>query len=189
VQRVVPFASVTSIYCVECAREFSAAFLFCPHCGRKRNSAKNREKHALRDGSRRSGGRMTFKRATKDWKTERLALRIHSIGQIAVQYEGTEERIISRAPDVSTTNLFINTSRQYTEGAVLNLSSCLALSGMEVKARGEVRYATPGVGVGVQFIDISENAIHSIEQEIQLSRRSPRRPARKVPITNPPAAS
>jgi type IV pilus assembly protein PilB len=40
VQRVVPFASVTSIYCVECARELSAAFLFCPHCGRKRNSAK-----------------------------------------------------------------------------------------------------------------------------------------------------
>jgi len=40
VQRVVPFASVTSIYCVGCARELSAAFLFCPHCGRKRNSAK-----------------------------------------------------------------------------------------------------------------------------------------------------
>lgn len=40
VQRVVPFASVSSIYCVECARELSAAFLFCPHCGKKRNSAK-----------------------------------------------------------------------------------------------------------------------------------------------------
>jgi type II secretory ATPase GspE/PulE/Tfp pilus assembly ATPase PilB-like protein len=39
VQRVVPFASITSIYCVECARELFAAFLFCPHCGRKRNSA------------------------------------------------------------------------------------------------------------------------------------------------------
>jgi PilZ domain len=123
---------------------------------------------------------MTFKRAEKDWETERLALRIHSIRQIAVQYEGTEERIISRVPDVSTTGMFINASRQYAEGAVLNLSFCLALSGLEVHARGEVRYSLPGVGVGVKFIDISENAIRSIDQEIQLSRRSPRRPARSA---------
>ncbi len=40
VQRVVPFASVTSVHCVSCARELSAAFLFCPHCGKKRTSAK-----------------------------------------------------------------------------------------------------------------------------------------------------
>jgi PilZ domain len=122
---------------------------------------------------------MTFRRPKKDWEAERLALRIHSIRQIAVQYEGTEERIISRVPDVSTTGMFINTNRHYIDGSVLNLSFCLALSGLEVHARGEVRYSIPGVGVGVQFIDISESAIHSIEQEIQLSR-STQRPARKV---------
>jgi|SRR5580704_15899742 hypothetical protein len=122
---------------------------------------------------------MTFKRVKKDWDTARLALRIHSIRQIAVQYEGTDERVISRVPDVSTSGMFINTSRQYAEGAVLNLSFCLALSGLEVQARGEVRYSLPGVGIGVQFIDISENAIHSIEQETRLSRRL-QRPARKA---------
>jgi hypothetical protein len=122
---------------------------------------------------------MTFKRVKKDWDAARLALRIHSIRQIAVQYEGTDERVISRVPDVSTSGMFINTSRQYAEGAVLNLSFCLALSGVEVQARGEVRYSLPGVGVGVQFIDISENAIHSIEQETRLSRRL-QRPARKA---------
>ena len=114
---------------------------------------------------------MTTAKTIKDWETSRLALRIHSIRQIAVQYEGTEERIISRVPDVSTTGMFINTSRAYDEGAVLNLSFSLALSGVEVQARGEVRYSLPGVGVGVQFVDITENAIHSIEREIQLSRR------------------
>ena len=124
---------------------------------------------------------MTYKRVKKDWETERLALRIHSIRQIAVQYEGTEERIISRVPDVSTPGMFISTSRQYAEGAVLNLSFCLALSGLEVNARGEVRYSLPGVGVGVQFIDLPENAIHSIEREIQLSRRT-QRPARKATL-------
>jgi hypothetical protein len=127
---------------------------------------------------------MTYKRVTKEWETERLALRIHSIRQIAVQYEGTEERIISRVPDVSTTGMFINTSRQYAEGAVLNLSFCLALSGLEVNVRGEVRYSLPGVGVGVQFVDIPENAIHSIEREIQLSRRT-QRPARKATLRKP----
>jgi PilZ domain len=122
---------------------------------------------------------MTTAKTFKDWETSRLALRIHSIRQIAVQYEGTEERIISRVPDVSTTGMFINTSRAYVEGAVLNLSFSLALSGVEVQARGEVRYSLPGVGVGVQFVDITEKAIHSIEREIQLSRRI-RRPVHKV---------
>ena len=118
---------------------------------------------------------MTAVKIKKDWDTARLALRIHSIRQIAVQYEGTEERIISRVPDVSTTGMFINTSRQYAEGAVLNLSFCLALSGLEVQARGEVRYSLPGVGVGVQLVDIAENAINSIEREIQLSRNTRRK--------------
>ena len=123
---------------------------------------------------------MTFKRVKKDWDTARSALRIHSIRQIAVQYEGTDERVISRVPDVSTSGMFINTSRKYAEGAVLNLSFCLALSGLEVQARGEVRYSLPGVGVGVQFIDISENAIRSIEQETRLSRRVQRLPHKAI---------
>jgi PilZ domain len=122
---------------------------------------------------------MTAVKIKKDWDTARLAPRIHSIREIALQYEGIEERIISRVPDVSTTGMFVNTGRKYAEGAVLNLSFCLALSGLEVQVRGEVRCSLPGVGVGVQFIDIAENAIHSIEREIPLSR-STRRSVHKV---------
>jgi type IV pilus assembly protein PilB len=40
VQRVVPFASATGVYCGGCARELSAAFSFCPFCGKKRTAAK-----------------------------------------------------------------------------------------------------------------------------------------------------
>jgi PilZ domain-containing protein len=122
---------------------------------------------------------MSAAKIKKDWDTARLAPRIHSIREIALQYEGIEERIISRVPDVSTSGMFVSTGRKYAEGAVLNLSFCLALSGLEVHARGEVRYSIPGVGVGVQFIDIPEDAIHSIEREIQLSRRT-RCPAHKL---------
>jgi type II secretory ATPase GspE/PulE/Tfp pilus assembly ATPase PilB-like protein len=41
VQRVVPFAPVNTISCVSCGRELSAAFLFCPHCGKKRDGIKS----------------------------------------------------------------------------------------------------------------------------------------------------
>jgi type IV pilus assembly protein PilB len=41
VQRVVPFAPVNTISCASCGRELSPAFLFCPHCGRKRDGAKS----------------------------------------------------------------------------------------------------------------------------------------------------
>jgi type IV pilus assembly protein PilB len=40
VQRVVPFASVDTVSCASCGRELSAAYLFCPHCGKKRTGAK-----------------------------------------------------------------------------------------------------------------------------------------------------
>ena len=73
--------------------------------------------------------------------------------------------------------MFINTSRNYAEGAVLNLEFLpFTHSGLEVQARSEVRYSLPGVGIGVQFIDVSEKAIRSIEKEIDLTRRA-RRPA------------
>jgi type IV pilus assembly protein PilB len=41
VQRVVPFAPVNTISCVHCGRELSAAFLFCPHCGTRRDGVKS----------------------------------------------------------------------------------------------------------------------------------------------------
>jgi type IV pilus assembly protein PilB len=41
VQRVVPFAPVNTVSCVSCGRELSPAFLFCPHCDRKRDGVKS----------------------------------------------------------------------------------------------------------------------------------------------------
>jgi hypothetical protein len=35
-----------------------------------------------------------------------------------------------------------------------------------LKIRGEVRYCLPGVGVGVEFIDISPEARHAIDEEM-----------------------
>jgi hypothetical protein len=64
--------------------------------------------------------------------------------------------------------MFINTNRSFPEGAVLNLRFLLSLSGVEIQTRCEVRYCLKGVGVGVEFLGITPEAVHEIEREIRL---------------------
>ena len=61
--------------------------------------------------------------------------------ELCVTYEGCSEEVPIRPPDVSVRGMFIQTVRQFPEGAVLKLRFRLARSQFEVHARGEVRYA------------------------------------------------
>lgn len=110
--------------------------------------------------------------------------RVNSLREIIVSYEGRDERIVVKPPNLSTGGMFINTTRSFPEGAVLNLRFGLLSTGAEVETRCEVRYCRPGVGVGVQFIGLSAQAERLIEQEIACyhqrtgsatPRKSPRR--------------
>jgi hypothetical protein len=101
-------------------------------------------------------------------KQFRTSPRVHSLGGIFVSYEGHSEEVAARPPDVSTHGMFINTNRRFPEGAVLNLKFLLALSGVEIQTRCEVRYCLKDVGVGVEFVGITPDAIHEIEREIAL---------------------
>jgi hypothetical protein len=112
----------------------------------------------------------------------RTSPRVHSLGSIFMNYEGHSEEVAARPPDVSTHGMFINTNRSFPEGAVLNLKFLLALSGVEIQTRSEVRYCLKGVGVGVEFVGITPDAVHEIEREIALcakqsaaTKRSPRK--------------
>jgi hypothetical protein len=106
----------------------------------------------------------------KDWDTIRSSNRVHSLRAISISYEGDTQAVPIRPPDVSTRGMFITTSQKFPEGAVLNLRFCLDLSGVEVQARGEVRYCIPSVGIGVEFIAMEPKAIRAIEKEIELVR-------------------
>jgi hypothetical protein len=64
--------------------------------------------------------------------------------------------------------MFINTVQNFPEGAVLNLRFLLSLSGVEIQTRCEVRYCLKGVGIGVEFVGISPDAVAEIEREIEL---------------------
>jgi len=65
--------------------------------------------------------------------------------------------------------MFINTIRHFPEGSVMAVRFRLAQSGYEVRARAEVRYCLPGVGVGVEFFDLPNEAREAIEEEIRLA--------------------
>jgi PilZ domain len=116
----------------------------------------------------------------KAWSAPRLAPRISSLRELSVSYEGFSEDVITRPPDISTRGMFINTNRNFPEGAVLNVRFRLARSGAEVRSRCEVRYCLPGVGVGVEFVEISSESVRSIEKEIEMSQESRTVKKRKV---------
>jgi hypothetical protein len=93
--------------------------------------------------------------------------RVPGLRQITISYEGRDEEIRVKPPDLSIHGMFISTSRSFPEGTILNLRFQLAHSGMEVETRGEVRYCLPGVGVGVEFIGVSREAERKIAWEIE----------------------
>jgi hypothetical protein len=85
---------------------------------------------------------------------------------LAVTYEGHSEEVPVRAPDISTRGIFIGTARPFPEGTVLTVEFRLTRTDFHVKARAEVRYCLAGVGVGVEFIDISPEAQRAISEEM-----------------------
>ncbi len=114
---------------------------------------------------------MTQGHEVKDYSAQRLAPRISAIRDLSVDYEGYSEQIVTRPPDISTRGMFINTNRVFPEGAVLNVQFCLAFSGVEIRSRAEVRYCLAGVGVGVEFIEISPESVAAITKEIETANR------------------
>jgi PilZ domain-containing protein len=119
---------------------------------------------------------MSPARSSRKAALVRSSPRIHSISNISVHYEGLTEELASRPPDLSREGMFINTTRHFPEGAILNLKFSLALTGEDISTRCEVRHCLPGVGVGVEFIGISPEAARAIEREIKLCKRCAPRP-------------
>ncbi len=121
--------------------------------------------------------------------TPRCSPRVHSVREITISYEGQNEEIVVKPPNLSTRGMFINTSRAFPEGAILNLRFNLVLTGAEIRTRCEVRFCQSGVGVGVEFIGLPAEATKMIEREIVLSGGRPvrARPQRRLKKSLPRA--
>lgn len=106
-------------------------------------------------------------KAQREWAAMRTAERYSSLRDLRVNYEGHSDTIITRLPDISTKGMFINTAKAFPEGAVLNVRFRLAHTGADIQSRCEVRYCLDGVGIGVEFVDISAEAAAAIEKELR----------------------
>ena len=85
---------------------------------------------------------------------------------LSLIYEGRSETIQVRAPDISTKGMFIHIPHHFPEGAVIKVEFWLSRSGYRVQARGEVRYCLMGVGIGLEFVEISPEDQQAIQDEI-----------------------
>jgi hypothetical protein len=105
---------------------------------------------------------------TKVSAVERQAKRHAShYRELFITYEGRSEEIPLRPPDLSVQGMFIQTARRFPEGAVLKIRFRLVRSLYEVFARAEVRYCLPGVGIGIEFVEISPEARNAIREELR----------------------
>jgi PilZ domain-containing protein len=109
------------------------------------------------------------KKEQKKFWPPREEQRLPHLRNLSLIYEGYSEVVSLRPPDISLRGMFINTDRRYPEGAVLKLRFRLTRSGADVTARSEVRYCIPGVGVGVEFIELPPKSARAIEQELGLA--------------------
>ena|SRR5579864_6110996 len=87
--------------------------------------------------------------------------------ELVVTCDGMQGSIPLTGPSIGVQGMFINTPAALSEGTVLNLTFRLARIGVKVSVRGEVRYRVPGIGVGVEFVGISDETRLAIEQEFE----------------------
>jgi hypothetical protein len=65
-----------------------------------------------------------------------------------------------RISDLSTTGAFIDSMTHIPVGSMVKLT--FSLSGREIQAMAEVAHAMPGFGMGVRFVELSEEDRHAI---------------------------
>jgi len=97
---------------------------------------------------------------------ERQYERFSYFRDLAISCEGRTEQIKLRTPDISPFGMFVNTDYLFPEDAVLQIRFTLPFTRHHVRARGKVRYSLPGVGIGIQFVEISAEDQNAIDKEI-----------------------
>jgi hypothetical protein len=86
---------------------------------------------------------------------------------LTIVYEGRSEQFAIRSPDISPRGMFVHIPTYFPQGAVVKVEFVLTRSRRHIKARAEVRYCLEGVGIGVEFVDISPLDQRAIEEEIR----------------------
>jgi hypothetical protein len=106
--------------------------------------------------------------------------RFSNLKDLTLTYEGRNEVFPVHPPDISPAGMFINTSANFPEGAVLKVRFRLAKSNHPIDVRCEVRYCLTGVGIGVEFLGLAPRDQKAITEEIRVPvKRRARRKKKK----------
>ena len=109
---------------------------------------------------------MTPKKKAKTYPISRSDRRYKYISDLSIIYEGFGGEVLLHTPDISPRGMFIHTSLDIPQGAVIIVNFRLQRANVKVTTRAEVRYCLPGVGVGVEFVEISPEVKQAIEEEL-----------------------
>ena len=85
---------------------------------------------------------------------------------LRITCNGLADATGTRPPDLSPDGMFVNTPLGFSPGATIQLRFDLVCTGTVVEGRGKVRYWIPGVGVGVEFVDLAAPCRAAIEREL-----------------------
>ncbi len=80
--------------------------------------------------------------------------RARLITQVRCEALGREEMLLTR--DVSVGGVFISAKEPFPTGSEIAIALQLATGAASIKASGKVVYSLKGLGMGIQFSDLSE---------------------------------
>jgi PilZ domain len=88
--------------------------------------------------------------------------RARLVTQIRCEALGREEMLLTR--DVSVGGVFISAKEPFPMGSDIALELQLASGGEALSARGKVVYSLKGLGMGIQFTDVSAEILATLQK-------------------------
>ncbi len=86
------------------------------------------------------------------------------VAQVNCEALGKEDLMVTR--DVSAGGLALSAKKAYPLGSEVAVSFQLHPSGQPISCRGKVVYSAEGMGMGIQFIDLSEESRQALQKFI-----------------------
>lgn len=88
--------------------------------------------------------------------------RARLVAQVRCEAMGREEILLTR--DVSVGGLFISSKEPFPMGSEIALALQLAAGGKALSTRGKVVYSLRGLGMGIQFTDLTEESRAALQK-------------------------
>jgi hypothetical protein len=88
--------------------------------------------------------------------------RARRVTQVRCEALGREEMLLTR--DISVGGLFVSTKDPFPMGSDIGVALQLITGGESLAAQGRVVYALKGLGMGIQFADLSDDARVTLEK-------------------------